>query len=137
MFRSAFKRTRCLIPASGYYEWKAMPDGKQPFYITASDGSVLSFAGLWDEWRNPETGEPLKSATIIVTAANKLTGEIHDRMPVVLAPAQFEPWLSGTAGTDILQPAPEDALRMWPVSHKVNRVGNDNDPTLIDTVNLQ
>jgi putative SOS response-associated peptidase YedK len=134
MFRSAFKRTRCLIPASGYYEWKATPDGKQPYYITASDGSVLSFAGLWDEWRNPESGEPLKSCTIIVTAANKFAAQIHDRMPVVLASAQFEPWLCGKAGADVLKSAPEDALGMWPVSRRVNKVGNDNDPTLIEAI---
>ena len=137
MFRAAFKRTRCLIPASGYYEWKAIPDGKQPFYITGKEDPVLSFAGLWDEWKDPETGKPIKSATIIVTAANKFAAQIHDRMPVLLAPKQFEPWLSGKAGADTLKSAPENALRMWPVSRRVNKVGNDNDPTLVEAVKLE
>src|SRR5260370_41609922 len=67
MFRDAFRRNRCVIPASGYYEWLKRPDGRQPDYISAADGGVLSFAGLWDRWKNPETGEPVISCTIIVT----------------------------------------------------------------------
>ena len=67
MFRDAFKRHRCIVPASGYYEWLKRPDGRQPYYISAADGGVLSFAGLWDRWKNPETGEPVVSCTIIVT----------------------------------------------------------------------
>src|SRR6266436_2629512 len=81
MFRDAFRRHRCIIPASGYYEWLKRPDGRQPYFISAADGSVLSFAGLWDRWKNPETGEPVTSCTIIVTDANALTRPIHDRMP--------------------------------------------------------
>ena len=69
MFRDAFQRHRCVIPASGYYEWLKAPDGRQPYFISAADGSVLSFAGLWDRWKNPETGEPVISCTIIVTFA--------------------------------------------------------------------
>jgi putative SOS response-associated peptidase YedK len=72
MFRDAFKRHRCIIPASGYYEWIARPDGKQPYFISAADGGVSSFAGLWDRWKNPETGEPVASCTIIVTDAMRL-----------------------------------------------------------------
>jgi len=132
MFRASFKRSRCVIPASGYYEWKATPTGKQPYYISAAGGSVLSFAGLWDEWHDVETGEPMKSCTIIVTAANKFTRKIHDRMPVILG--KFEPWLAGTGGVEMLAPASEDMLRMWPVSRKVNRVGNDSDATLIEAL---
>ena len=103
-------------------------------FILGSQRRHLICGAPWDEWRNPETGEPLKSATTIVMAANTFAAQIHDRMPVVLGPAQFEPWLSGAAGADILKSAPEDALRMWPVSRKVNKVGNDNDPTLIDAI---
>ncbi len=96
MFRTAFKRSRCVIPASGYYEWKPTPTGKQPYYISARDGSVLSFAGLWDEWHDVESGEIIRSCTIIVTEANTFTRPIHDRIPVILE--QFEPWLAGAAG---------------------------------------
>jgi len=73
MFRSAFKRTRCIVPASGYYEWRAAEGGKQPYFICAADGAVLSIAGLWDQWKGAETGETISSATLIVTAANDFT----------------------------------------------------------------
>jgi len=91
MFRSAFKRTRCIVPASGYYEWRAVEGGKQPYFISATDGGVLSIAGLWDEWRDPETSEPVLSATLIVTAANDFTRAIHDRMPVLLGQSDLTP----------------------------------------------
>jgi putative SOS response-associated peptidase YedK len=77
MFRDPFRRHRCIIPASGYYEWIARPDGKQPYFMSAADGGVLSFAGLWGRWKNPETGELAASCTIIVTDANELTRPIH------------------------------------------------------------
>ena len=72
MFRDAFKRSRCLIPASGYYEWQNTPTGKQPFYYATRDGSPLTFAGLWDEWKDIETRQPLMSCTMIITNANDL-----------------------------------------------------------------
>ena len=111
-FRDAFKRTRCLIPMSGYYEWQDTPSGKQPWYFTARDGSpILTAAGLWDEWKNRETGERLKSCTMIITEPNDFAAEIHDRMPVFLMEDQFAPWLSGQAGAGILKPAPNDFLQ--------------------------
>lgn len=135
MFRDAFKRRRCIVPASGYYEWIARPDGKQPYFISAADGSTLSFAGLWERWKNPETGEFVASCTIVVTAANALTRTIHDRMPVVLDKADIGAWLDGTADTALLKPAAEDRLRLWPVSRRVNKTGTgDDDPTLLDEV---
>jgi putative SOS response-associated peptidase YedK len=135
MFRDAFKRHRCIIPAGGYYEWEKRPDGKQPYFISAADGGVLSFAGLWDRWKNPETGEHLTSCTIIITGANALTRPIHDRMPVVLGRADIGPWLNGAGGTELLRSAADDKLRLWPVSRRVNKTGTgDDDPTLIDEV---
>jgi putative SOS response-associated peptidase YedK len=132
---AALKRHRCIIPASGYYEWLKRPDGRQPYFISAADGGVLGFAGLWDRWKNPETGEPVISCTIIVTNANELTRPIHDRMPVVLDKANIRPWLSGESGTELLRPAAEDRLRMWPVSRRVNKTGQgDDDSTLLDEV---
>ncbi len=135
MFRDAFKRHRCIIPASGYYEWLKRPDGRQPYFISTADGSVLSFAGLWDRWKNPETGEHIASCTIIVTDANALTRAIHDRMPVVLDKPDIWQWLKCDAGTELLRPAAEDRLRMWSVSRRVNKTGTgDDDPTLLDEV---
>ena len=135
MFRDAFKRGRCLIPASGYYEWLATPTGKQPHYYTVRDGSPLTFAGLWDEWKHGATDTPLLSCTIIITNANALAAKVHDRMPVLLQPQDFDRWLSGEANADLLKPAADDYLQVWPVSRRVNssRTPGD-DPTLIEQI---
>ena len=135
MFRDAFKRNRCLIPASGYFEWQTTADGKQPYYITPRNGSVLTIAGLWEDWHDTVNDE-ITSCTMIITKANSLVSTIHDRMPVILEPDSIAPWLSGSAGTELLRPAREDALRMWPVSKRVNKPGNGDDPTLIESFAL-
>jgi putative SOS response-associated peptidase YedK len=135
-FREAFKRNRCLIPLSGYYEWQDTPNGKQPWYFTARDGSpALTIAGLWDVWRDRATGETLKSCTMIITEPNKFVAEVHDRMPVLLAQRDFEPWLSGDGGLELLRPAPDEMLQRWPVSKRVNssRAPAD-DATLIQAI---
>lgn len=134
MFRSAFKSRRCIIPASGFYEWRGPKTDRRPFYISAADGApVLAMAGLWESWRSPDDPSPLLSATIIVTEANKFMSAIHDRMPVFLVPQDFDAWLSGVAGTEILRPADEGLLQAWPVSTRVNKTGEgDDDPTLIE-----
>lgn len=132
MFRAAFKSRRCIIPASGYYEWTGKSGEKIPHYFTAPTGRPLAFAGLWDAWRDPETGETIQSATIIVGAANRWASRYHDRMPILLAPADFGAWLSGQGGAELLTTAPEDSLREWIVSSRVNRSGaGDDDPSLI------
>ena len=110
-FRDAFKRTRCLIPVSGYYEWQDTPGGKQPWYFTARDYSPgLTTAGLWDEWRDRTSGETLKSCTMIITEPNDFVAEVHDRMPVLLAEKDFETWLNG-GGMEFLEPAPTTCCR--------------------------
>jgi putative SOS response-associated peptidase YedK len=135
MFRDAFHWQRCIVPASGYYEWITRPNGIQPYYISAADGGTLSFAGLWDRWRNVENGERMTSCTIIVTDANTLMQPIHDHMPAILEPADFEAWLYGDGGTELLRSAADDRLCMWPVSRRVSQTGTgDDDPTLIDEV---
>jgi putative SOS response-associated peptidase YedK len=120
LFRDAFRRNRCLIPMSGYFEWQETPAGKLPWYYTARDGSALTAAGLWDSWRDPETRKPLLSCTMIITEPNAIAAEIHDRMPVFLTPEQFEPWLSGKADAEYFKPAPDTLLQKWPVSMRVN-----------------
>lgn len=135
-FREPFKSTRCLMPMSGYYEWQDTPGGKQPWYFTASDGSpLLTAAALWDEWKNRETGERIKSCSMIITEPNEFVGEVHDRMPALLTEKQFDPWLSGEAGTELLKPAPDNFLQKWPVSKRVNSSKADkDDATLIDKI---
>ena len=101
----SFKRSRCLIPISGYYEWQNTPSGKQPWYFTAADNSpILTVAGLWDEWKNRETGERLKSCTMIVGEPNEFAADIHDRMPIFLREDQFAPRLRPEAGAEVLKP---------------------------------
>src|SRR3984893_17030909 len=136
MFRSAFKRKRCLIPVSGYYEWQDTPGGKQPWYFTAREGApALTIAGLWDEWTDKETLKRLKSCTMIITQPNKFVAEVHDRMPVLLTEKQFDPWLTGNAGIEYLKPAPNDFLQKWAVSKRVNSSrADDDDATLIEKV---
>jgi putative SOS response-associated peptidase YedK len=140
MFRSAFKRNRCLIPVSGYYEWQHTTGVKQPqpWYFTARDSSpALTIAGLWDEWKDKASGETVKSCTMMITEPNNFVAEVHDRMPVLLAEKDYEPWLSGKAGLELLKPAAEDALQKWPVSKRVNSSrAPDDDPTLIDKVTV-
>jgi len=136
MFRDAFKRTRCVIPASGYYEWETRPDGKQPYYITPVDRPILTIAGLWTEWCERVNDETLATCTMIITEANSFIGAIHDRMPVLLDHEDTKVWLSGEAGTELLKPAPDDALRMWLVSKRVSKPGNGDDPTLIEPISL-
>ncbi|MFM8322613.1 MAG: SOS response-associated peptidase, partial [Chloroflexota bacterium] len=130
-FRSAFKRRRCLVPASGFYEWRAEPGkrGKTPMYITMQDGQPFAFAGLWEDWNAPD-GSRILSCTIITTEPNPLMAETHNRMPVVLPPSAYAQWL--TPGevpparlTGLLQPYPAEAMRAHPVSTLVNSPGND------------
>jgi putative SOS response-associated peptidase YedK len=137
-FREPFKKRRCLMPVSGYYEWEDTPSGKQPHYFTARDGSpVLTIAGLWDEWKNRETGERIKSCAMIITEPNDFIAEVHDRMPVLLRPDQFDHWLSGCMTVEELQPVPNDYLQRWAVSKRVNSSKADkDDPRLIEPVRL-
>ena len=134
MFRSAFKARRCIVPASGFYEWTGTKGDKTPHLFTAENGSpVLAFAGLWEHWRDPEADEDVLSATIIVSGASEWMTAYHDRMPVLLGPETVEGWLSGASGPDVLQPAAQDALREWIVSKRVNRTGfGDDDATLTE-----
>ncbi len=127
MFRDAFKRRRCVIPMSGFYEWRQMADGKQPFFISADEAPMLSVAGLWDNWKNRETGETIRSCTMIVSEANPFMSEIHDRMPVFLGQETLHPWLEGNADTETLLPASGAHLRAWPVSRRVNSSKADKD----------
>jgi putative SOS response-associated peptidase YedK len=130
-FRSAFKRKRCLIPLSGYYEWH----DTQPYYFTRRNGSVMTIAGLWDEWRNPDTKDLIRSCTMIIGKPNTLVAEVRDRMPIILEPRQFGSWLSGEAGLNMLKPGGEKALNKHPVSKRVNRArAGDTDETLIEEV---
>jgi len=126
MFRAAFARRRCLVPAAAFYEWKATPAGKEPFAITRADGDPLAFAGIWEGWRAPD-GEVLRTFAILTTAANRQVSALHDRMPVILERETWPMWVGEQDGdpTSLLRPADEGLLRIWPVSKAVGNVRND------------
>jgi putative SOS response-associated peptidase YedK len=130
-FRGAYKfGRRCLVLASGFFEWEARPDGKQPFYFTSPEGSLLAFAGLWDKWKKPDGTEVL-SYTIITTAPNDFVARFHDRMPVVLDECDYARWLDGSEDPkELLQACHNEVLYNYPVSPQVNSVRN-NDASLV------
>lgn len=133
-FRASFKYRRCLIPATGFYEWQKTDNGKIPQYIYLQDEPVFSFAGLWSVWTDPEGGE-LWTATILTTDANQKIKPLHHRMPVILPRESRELWLDKEADPAALQslmkPYADDEIDYYPVSKAVNKPANDN-PTLIE-----
>jgi len=126
-FRSAFRSRRCLVPASGFYEWKREGTGKVPHWIAAVDEGLLAIAGIWESWRAPE-GE-LRSLALVTTAPNPLMAPIHDRMPVLLFGTERERWLSSDDPVELqglLRACPDARLRAHPVSTLVNSPANDS-----------
>ena len=133
-FRAPFKRGRCIIPADAFYEWQARAGGpKQPFCIRSADGSVMGFAGLRDRWEGPDGA--LDTCAIITTTANALMAPIHDRMPVILAPADLAAWLDPGSVPErlkaLLRPCPEGFLRLYPVGRRVGDARNEG-PDLME-----
>ncbi|MDX5361429.1 MAG: SOS response-associated peptidase [Alphaproteobacteria bacterium] len=132
-FRAAFRARRCLVPATGFYEWQATEHGKQPYLIQPKDEGPMTFAGLWERWEPEDGGEDapdaIESMTILVTEANRLAARIHDRMPVILAAENFETWLTGDpdAAASLLRPWPDGRLKATPVSTAINRAGRDEE----------
>ena len=157
MFRTAVRRRRCLIPADGFYEWQESASGprgkKQPYFIHRPDNGPFAFAGLWETWAQRKGSEPsagpslqrrgndpapllIESCTIATTDANARLAELYDRMPVVLAPGDYEAWLDPkiedpAALQHLLAPCGEEELVAEPVSTHVNRVAND-DPQCVE-----
>jgi putative SOS response-associated peptidase YedK len=129
-YRSSFKKKRCLIPTDGFYEWKKEGKLKQPFLIHRQDGKPFAFAGLWSSWRNPEQEKPVETFTILTTDANDLLRPLHDRMPVILDPKDFDLWLDpkmDDAATlqSLLVPHAVEGFETFPVSRMVNSPTND------------
>lgn len=129
-FRNAFKRRRCLIPADGFYEWQKQADGKQPMFIRPVDGAERPFAlaGLWEFWSDPDGGT-IQSCTILTTTPNELMATIHNRMPVIVEPEDFDLWLNPEPdpeqGLHVLRPYPAEKMVAYPVSTLVNNPRND------------
>ena len=136
-YREPFKKRRCLVPASGFFEWKKL-DGKtkQPFAFDLANGKMMAFAGLWDAWKDPANGQWLQSYTIITTEANELMAPVHDRMPVILHPSDFNRWLdrevTNQPPVDLLRPFPADEMESFEVSKDIGNVKN-NSPELLNS----
>lgn len=134
-FQTPLRRKRCLIPADGFYEWKATAHGKQPMRIVLKNRALFSMAGLYETWLSPD-GTKINSCTILTTTPNALVAPIHDRMPVILRPEAEQLWLNRAvtdtaALTPLLQPYPTDELEAYAVSTAVGSVRND-EPSLIE-----
>ena len=122
-FRAAFKARRCLVLASGFYEWEEVAGKKVPRYLRLKGGAPMVLAGLWESWRAPD-GENIESCTILTTTANSLIEPLHDRMPVILKPEDFALWLDRNTGSGELkglcQPYPAEGMEGWTVSTLAN-----------------
>ena len=133
LFKSAYRAgRRCLVPANGFYEWKKQPSGKQPYFVTSADGSLLAFAGLWEQWRMPD-GRTLITYTIITGEPNDVVRPLHNRMPVILRPEDYERWLSDSDPRDLMQPVANEAVVAYPVSPRVGTPQND-DAALVEPI---
>lgn len=135
-FKGALKARRCVLPASGFFEWRREGKRKMPLYISLQAQAPLLLAGVWDCWRSP-AGEVVESCTILTTAANSLLDPLHDRMPVILSPEHALAWLDPHRGQgellDLCRPYPAELMQMWPVAPLVNSV-NNNGPHLVRPV---
>jgi len=128
-FRAAFKKRRCLVIATGFYEWQVQGRAKQPMWIGLQSKRPFAFAGLWEQWQPPE-GEAIESCTILTTEPNELLRSIHNRMPVILSPASYDQWLDLTVQQaeplkTLLRPYPSEELLAYPVSTLVSNPRHD------------
>ncbi|MDA8744427.1 SOS response-associated peptidase [Rubripirellula amarantea] len=135
-FKRALANRRCLIPVDGYYEWKKVSNGKQPYYIHSSCDRPLALAGLWESNSKASPQGPIKTCTIMTTSANDFAKSVHDRMPVIIDPSDFSKWLDPDVDaieeiSPMLRPANDDALAMRPVSRYVNNARNEG-PQCLD-----
>ncbi len=139
-FRAAFRKRRCLVLADGFYEWQKQDGVKQPFYIRLRGGQPYAFAGLWEFWKGPD-GEAVETCTLLTTQPNDLVREVHNRMPVILRPADYDLWLNpGVEEVEVLQGIlgayPAGEMEAYAISRRVNSPDND-DPRLIEPLPVQ
>jgi putative SOS response-associated peptidase YedK len=137
-FRDAYRLRRCIVPVDGFFEWKAIKgqNARQPYAIAMKDGSPFGLAGLWENWKEPATGEWIRTFAIITTDANEMVADIHDRMPAILPREDYVRWLGDELDPrDLMRPYPAGLMRMWPVSTRVNKPEND-DPSIVEPIEL-
>ncbi len=135
-FREACRSRRCLIPATGFYEWTKDENGKRlPWYIHRADTAPIAFAAIWQDWQGQDRAETLPTCAIVTTAANDTMGRIHHRMPLILEPEQWPLWLgeAGKGAARLMQPGPEERLRFHRVEVAVNS-NRASGPELIEEI---
>lgn len=131
-FRDPFKKRRCLIPTDGFYEWQKQKDGgKQPYFIHMNDKKPFAFGGIWDTWKNPE-GNNIETFSILTTKPNELLKPIHDRMPVIIEPKQFDNWLNPEIQEPaelipLLEPFKATKMEAYPISTYINSPKNNSE----------
>jgi putative SOS response-associated peptidase YedK len=138
-FRDAYRSRRCIIPVDGFFEWMAIKGqkAKQPYAIAMKDGRPFGLGGIWENWKDPASGEWIRTFAIITTDANELVANIHDRMPLILTPSDYERWLSDLPDPrELMRPFPPSPMWMWPVSIRVNKPDND-DPGIVEPLELE
>ncbi|MDA8417177.1 MAG: SOS response-associated peptidase [Betaproteobacteria bacterium] len=124
-FRHAIKKNRCIIPATGFFEWLPCGNNKQPFYIHMSDDGVMALAGIWEHWQSPDNENSIETFSILTTTSNELIAPLHERMPVILRKVDYDLWLNNTMQDPtelqhLYQPIPSEQLDMYPVSERMN-----------------
>ena len=135
-FREAYQRRRCILPVDGFYEWRATKQGKQPYAIAMKDRSPFAIAALWENWKDPTMGEWVRTFVVLTTPPNDLVNCIHDRMPAILKPTDYERWLGLEPDPhDLLAPFPSEPMTMWRISKRVNSPDND-DERLLEEISL-
>lgn len=133
-FRAAFQKRRCIVPADAFYEWTGEKGDKQPHAIAMKDRAPFGFAGLWEGWKPPGSDNWLRTFTIITTRANATIAPLHTRMPVILAPEDYDRWLEpGDAPAELLRPYPAEAMETWMVGRAVNGPALDH-PELLNSL---
>lgn len=138
-YRDAYRYRRCLVPASGFYEWDRSVFPRQPYYFHPRDTEFMAMAGIWEHWLHP-SGSEILSVSLITTRANKSVGKIHHRMPVILKPENWNRWLDtdnvkATGIRELMVPSGNELLNSYPISKEVNKADRDG-PALIDEVQL-
>lgn len=136
MFGAAYRSRRGLMPIDGYFEWHdrfGTGKDKQPYAIAMRDGSPFALAAIWQDWRDPETGDVIKTFAVVTCPPNEMMAAIHDRMPVILAPEDYNRWMFDEDPADLMRPFPSGRMTMWKIDRKVGKVSN-NTPDILDPI---
>ena len=133
MFREAYRKRRCFVPVDGFFDWQTTKSGEQPYAIGMKNGAPFDLAGLWENWKDSETSEWVRTFTIITVTSNEMIARIHDRMPAILRSTDYERWLGSERDPhDLLVTFPSEPMKMWAISKRLNSPQNDDEGLLTE-----